>query len=92
MVWENVNLPFNITMTKKIKLIWDFRGTGAIKTAEHHEIHIKEFFVKENLPMPITGFEDINEFYAIAFLVVPENEMIQFRDILKPHRGEYYEF
>lgn len=91
MLLENVNLCFNKIMTKKIKLIWDFRGTGAIKTAEHHEIHLKEFFAKENLPIPITGFEEINEFYALAFVVVPENEMIKFRDILKPHRGEYFE-
>ena len=32
---------------RQIKLIWDFRGQAAAKTAEHHEIHLKEFLDKE---------------------------------------------
>ncbi len=28
--------------------------------------------------------------HAIAFMVVDENDMIKFRDVLKPHRGEVY--
>lgn len=78
-------------MTRKIKLIWDFRGSAASKTAEHHDIHLKEFLDSENYHLKITGFEIINEMYATAFLVVEEVDMIKFRDILKPHRGEYYE-
>lgn len=76
---------------RKIKLIWDFRGQAAAKTAEHHEIHLKEFLEMEKHPLKITGFEIINEMYAIAFLVVEEKDMITFRDALKPHRGEVYE-
>ncbi|CCG52700.1 Protein of unknown function [Flavobacterium indicum GPTSA100-9 = DSM 17447] len=78
-------------MNKKIKLIWDFRGATAAKTAEHHEIHLKEFIQTENYSLNITGFEIVNEMYALAYLVVEENDMIKFRDLLKPHRGEYYE-
>ena len=29
-------------MSRQIKLIWDFRGEASAKTAEHHEIHLKE--------------------------------------------------
>lgn len=76
---------------RKIKLIWDFRGQAATKTAEHHEIHLKEFLVKESYPLQITGYEALNEMYAIAFLVVEEKDMITFRNALKPHRGEVYE-
>ena len=76
---------------RKIKLIWDFRSQTAAKTAEHHEIHLKEFLEKENYSLKITGFEILNEMYAIAFLVVEETDMITFRDALKPHRGEVYE-
>lgn len=78
-------------MSKKIKLIWDFRGEAAAKTAEHHEIHLKEFIHTENYSLNITGFETVNEMYALAYLVVEEKDMIKFRDLLKPHRGEYYE-
>ncbi|CAC9976360.1 hypothetical protein DBB36_20635 [Flavobacterium sp. WLB] len=77
-------------MSRKIKLIWDFRGPVAAKTAEHHEIHLKEYIAIEKLPLNITGFTIINEMQAIAFMVVTDENMIQVRDALKPHRGEVY--
>lgn len=77
-------------MEKKIKLIWDFRGPDAQKTAEHHEIHLKEFIQKENLENKITGVEMVSDLYSLAFLVVNEKEMIEVRDRLLPHRGEWY--
>jgi hypothetical protein len=77
-------------MSKKIKLIWDFRGSVASKTAEHHEIHLKEYIQMEKITLNITGFDSINEMHAIAFMVVEEENMIVVRDALKPHRGEIY--
>ena len=75
---------------RQIKLIWDFRGEASAKTAEHHEIHLKEYISIEKLPLNITGFEIKNEMYAIAFMVVTDENMISVRDVLKPHRGEIY--
>ena len=43
-------------MERQIKLIWDFRGPDALKTAEHQEIHLKEFIVIEQLPISNFGF------------------------------------
>ena len=77
-------------MSRNIKLLWDFRGMDAAKIAEHHEIHLKEYIAAEKLAMNITGFEILNDMYAIAFMVVIEENMIQVRDTLKPHRGEVY--
>lgn len=77
-------------MERQIKLIWDFRGPDALKTAEHQEIHLKEFIQIEGLPITITGFEKINEFHSIAFMVVNDDLMRKLRDVLKPHRGELY--
>ena len=77
-------------MNRQIKLIWDFRGQAAAKTAEHHEIHLKELLDKENYTLKITGFEILSEMYAIAYLVVEEADMIVFRDALRPHRGEVF--
>lgn len=76
---------------RKIKLIWDFRGPAASKTAEHHEIHLKEYIAIEKLEINITGFQILNEMHAIAFMVVNDETMIQVRDSLKPHRGELFE-
>lgn len=76
---------------RKLKLIWDFHGPDANKIAEHHEIHLKEFFQKEKIEEYTTGFDDINSMHSIAFIVVNESEMIPIRDALRPHRGEVYE-
>lgn len=75
---------------RKIKLIWDFRGEAAAKTAEHHEIHLRQYIAIEKLPLNITGFEVVNSLHAIAFMVVSDEYMIGVRDALKPHRGELF--
>jgi hypothetical protein len=77
-------------MSREIKLIWDFRGPASAKTAEHHEIHLKQYIAAENLSTNITGFEVFGEMHAIAYMVVTAEKMIQVRDALKPHRGEVY--
>lgn len=78
-------------MEKKIKLIWDFYGPDASKTAEHHEIHLKEYIEKHALSLQITGVEQTGEVQFSAFMVVDETEMIAVRDALLPHRGTLYE-
>lgn len=83
-------ITINNNMSRKIKLIWDFRGPASAKTAEHHEIHLKEYITIKKLPINITGFQIINEMYAIAFMVVNDENMIAVRDALKPHRGELF--
>lgn len=75
---------------RKLKLIWDFRGPDALKIAEHHEIHLKEYIAIEKLSLDITGLEIVSEIHVIAFMVVNEGEMKPVRDTLKPHRGQVY--
>ena len=74
----------------KFKLIWDFRGPNASKTAQHHEMHLKEYVQRENLNISLTGIENLNDMHTIAFLVVGEDSMKPLRDALKPHRGQIY--
>lgn len=78
-------------MVKKIKLIWEIRGPEAIKTAEHHTHHLTEYLEDKKLKNRITGTESFTESFALAFMVVDEDEMIQVRDDLKPTRGEWYD-
>jgi len=75
---------------RKLKLIWDFRGSDSKKIAEHHEIHLKEYIKLEDLNITITGVEELNINHSIAFLVVSETGMMEIRDALKPHRGQVY--
>jgi hypothetical protein len=75
---------------RKIKLIWDFRGPDALKIAEHHEIHLKQYLAGQKFSLKITGVELLSELHAIAYLAVEEPDMKYVRDILKPHRGAVY--
>ncbi len=75
-------------MKRDIKLIWDFKGETALKTAEHHVIHLKEYIAIEKISVELVGYETLSEFHSIAYMVVSEEEMRALRDILKPHRGE----
>ena len=78
-------------MERQIKLIWDFKGPNALLTAQHHEIHLKDFIKTEHLQdWNNTGFQQINEMHTLAFWVIPESEILKFRDILKPHRATLY--
>ena len=75
-------------MSRKLKLIWDFRGPSSLKTAEHHCIHLKEFALIEKLHFYEINFVELTEMHTIAFIVVDEIDMKAFRDALKPHRGQ----
>lgn len=77
-------------MSDRLKLIWDFRGPDAGKTASHHEIHLKEYAKSEQLNNPLTGVEKISEMHVAAFLVVDRQAMVPVRDALNPHRGQVY--
>ncbi|SEL83953.1 hypothetical protein SAMN04487910_3428 [Aquimarina amphilecti] len=78
-------------MERKLKLIWDFRGPVASKTAQHHVIHLNEYIVSEELSIKTTGYQDINELHCIAYMIVTDSEMKKVRDALKPHRGQLFE-
>ncbi|MDO6597733.1 hypothetical protein Q4512_12465 [Oceanihabitans sp. 2_MG-2023] len=74
---------------RKLKLIWDFRGPSAEKTAQHHEIHLKEYVKNQSVNVDLTGHEIINNMHSIAFMIINEEDKKTFRDTLKPHRGEW---
>ena len=75
-------------MSRKIKLLWDFRGPDAAQTAKHHTIHLKEFAEMENLTFFEIDIEEKNPMLFSAFITVNEKDMKVYRDALKPHRGE----
>ena len=78
-------------MERQIKLIWDFRGPMAEKTAEHHKIHLREYCAREGFNAEFCDSQKIGDGYSMAYMVVPESRMILVRDALKPHRGEVFE-
>ncbi|WP_420552466.1 hypothetical protein [Tenacibaculum aiptasiae] len=74
-------------MSRKIKLIWDFKGPDGLETAKHHCIHLKEFAQIDNLPYDEVNYKEVSPMHTYAFITVDETYMKTFRDALKPHRG-----
>ena len=77
-------------MNKKIRLIWEFRGPGAERTAAHHIIHLKEYVALEKLSFGETMTETVSEFKAFAYLIINADDLDKTKEDLKPHRGQYY--
>jgi len=75
---------------ERVKLIWEFKGPNAHKTAMHHCTHLKEFAALENLEHTICSIEKKTEMQCNAFLVVERKWMNALRERLKPHRGQIY--
>jgi len=49
---------------------------------------LKEFAEREDLPFYGVAAEPVSELYCMASITVAEQDMITFRDALRPHRGE----
>ena len=77
-------------LDRKIKLIWDFRGENSASLSKHFQKHLEEFVIIEELKYDISGVLRINPLHSIVYLVVAEFEMQEVKEILNPHRGEYY--
>ncbi|MFB0938631.1 MAG: hypothetical protein ACI89R_001313 [Candidatus Azotimanducaceae bacterium] len=75
-------------MNRKLKLIWDFKGSVSLPTAQHHCVHLKEYATLEKLHFYEINHLEISEMHSIAFITVDEVDMKTYRDALKPHRGE----
>ena len=57
-------------LDRTIKLIWDFKGPAAAKTAEHYLVHLKEYVDKEELKYDIYNVEHVSSTHSLVFLVV----------------------
>jgi|TARA_R110000851_G_scaffold195595_1_gene346379 hypothetical protein len=77
-------------MTDRIKLLWDFKGPNAQKTAEHHIIHLDEFIISEKIDNSFTQVQTIASNHTVAEMIVPNRYMTDLRERLKPTRGQLY--
>lgn len=73
---------------RKIKMLWDFRGPDALKTAEHQCIHLKEFFVKDGIHFHSIELEKQSDVMVSAYAIVNEEDVEALRSTLKPNRGQ----
>ncbi|MEZ4794197.1 MAG: hypothetical protein R2773_01765 [Flavobacteriaceae bacterium] len=75
---------------ESVKMIWDFYGPNAEAIAKHHEKHLEEFAISECLETVTTGTSKIVDGHYMAFMIVPNEQVMYLREILKPHRGQRY--
>jgi hypothetical protein len=75
---------------RNLKLIWDFKGPDAERTAAHHLIHLDEYVKAEDVKSLATGVEQVSDNHHIAFVALKETCMPLVRDALKPHRGQLW--
>ncbi len=76
-------------MARKIKLIWDFRGPTASEIARHHQKHLQEYSVVEELAVKVTGSQDYSSSHSASYLIIQDDELDEVKNRLQPHRGEY---
>lgn len=74
---------------EKIKLIWDLRSIDAKEVAEHHVKHVNEYIEKKGIENTSAACTEVFPHYYVAYIITTKKYMIQLRDDLKPHRGEY---
>ncbi len=70
-----------------VKAFWDFRGPAAKRTAEHFEIHLKEFAEREGFSIE-SGLIEHNEFLFSIYWKMPKGVALQIKNTLKPNRFE----
>ena len=75
-------------MEEKIRLIWDFRGPDCEKIAKHYKIHLSEFLSANNSIYFDFNDKKITEHHHLVCFTVLKGSMKDFRDKLKPNRGE----
>jgi hypothetical protein len=75
------------TMGRTIKLIWDFRGSDAQGTAEHHARHLGDLARNERLSIQQTGAEALASLHWIAWMLADEADVPALRVRLRPSRG-----
>lgn len=72
----------------EVKMFWDFKGPNSKKTAEHHCIHLKEFFEVEEIQVQIIEVEEYTPMFSAAIAIVDEEHVSKCREQLKPNRGQ----
>jgi hypothetical protein len=71
----------------RIRLIWDFFGPNAERTAQHHQKHLDEFAAREQVTAAASGAEPGNPGHWTAWLVVDASDVERVRQALRPQRG-----
>ncbi len=70
-----------------VKALWDFRGPAAKRTAEHFEIHLKEFAQREGYLIE-SGSIAHNEMLYSIYWIMPKEVALKIKNTLKPNRFE----
>jgi hypothetical protein len=74
-------------MHARIRLLWDFFGPNAERTARHHCVHLDEFAEREGVAAAESGVEQVRDNHFAAWMVVQSADVDRVRVALRPQRG-----
>jgi hypothetical protein len=68
------------------KLLWDFFGPHAERTASHFSTHLSEFLAKHQLSSLVTGRESAGEGHQAVYCLAAGETFEAIRKSLRPNR------
>ena len=71
----------------QLKIIWEFRGGDALETANHHKVHLEDYFRTKKVTHFGIGVEEVSNAYAVAFVIIDRALLQEIKNDLKPHRA-----
>ncbi len=69
---------------RTLRIVWEFRGPGAQKTAEHHKVHLLDYLEREKVTVEECEVENHSEMFSSAYIICDEETAMKLRDPLKP--------
>lgn len=69
-----------------IRLLWDFFGPDARRTADHHGVHLREFLAREGFTGALTGLGSAGDGHAMSWCELSEADAERVASVLRPQR------
>ena len=70
-----------------LRFVWEFFGPDSSQLANHHYIHLNEFFSKENISNINTGVEQESSNFSYSYVVIDDSYLELIKSSLKPHKA-----
>lgn len=70
-----------------LRFVWEFFGPDSSQLANHHYIHLNEFFSKENISNINTGVEQESSNFSYSYVIIDDSYLELIKASLRPHKA-----
>ena len=70
-----------------LRFVWEFFGPDSNQLANHHYIHLNEFFSKENISNINTGVEQESSNFSFSYVIIDDSYLELIKASLRPHKA-----